>query len=283
MSLFSINAWLSGCSLIGLLAVCADSSRAADVPPPAPVERYQDWTPVQERARLYDVVLEIGAGASMRPAYEGAKDYKFTPTGFGTLHYLWLPGFGEVKGARPTEGFAFGPSFRYVPKRESNDYAAIRGLDDIDAAFELGGRFSYTFGWFRPWVAVRYGLGGHHGIVGEAGLDVVLRPTEATEFTFGPRTSFANREYMQTYLGVTPLESARSGLAVYSPAGGFKGVGAEAIGRYQFTPQWAVIGSVAYERLIGDAADSPIAKTGSENQFTAKLGLSYRFGLKLFD
>ena len=38
----------------------------------------------------------------------------------------------------------------------------------------------------------------------------------------------------------------------------------------------------AHEKLIGDAADSPIVQVGSENQYTAKLGLTYMFSLKLF-
>jgi outer membrane protein len=38
-----------------------------------------------------------------------------------------------------------------------------------------------------------------------------------------------------------------------------------------------------YERLIGGAAASPVVKVGNENQITAKLGLSYKFGLKLFN
>jgi outer membrane protein len=278
MPVHTANASLAGCSLLGLLVLTADIAHAADVATPIPPA-----VSVQAPSRPYDVVLEIGAGGGLRPAYEGAKDYIFNPAGFFTLHYLWLPGLGEVKDGRPKEGFSFGPSLRYVPKRDSNDYAALHGLNNIDAAFELGGRFAYTFGAFRPWIAVRYGFGGHDGIVGEAGLDMVLRPSAETELTFGPRASFASREYMQTYFGVTPLEAARSGMSAYSAGAGFKGVGAEFIGRYQFTPQWAVIGSVAYERLLGDAAESPIVKVGDENQFTAKLGLSYRFGLKLFD
>jgi outer membrane protein len=253
----------------------AYGAHAADVPAVLPQQQH-------DNARPHDVVLELGAGAAMRPAYEGSKDFDFSPTGFVTLHYLWLPGFGEVKSGRRLEGFAFGPAFRYVRKRNSNDYAELRGLDDIDAAFELGGRFSYTFGVFRPWVAVRYGLGGHDGIVGEAGLDVVLRPTEAIEVMFGPRTSFATSEYMQTYFGVTPAEAARSGLPSYAPSGGFKGAGFEVGTRYEFTPQWSVISAVAYERLLGDAGKSPIVSAGTDNQFTARLGLSYRFGMKLF-
>jgi outer membrane protein len=53
--------------------------------------------------------------------------------------------------------------------------------------------------------------------------------------------------------------------------------------RYEFAPKWAVRGEFIYEKLIGDAADSPIVQVGSENQFTAKLGLTYLFQLKLFN
>lgn len=99
----------------------------------------------------------------------------------------------------------------------------------------------------------------------------------------GPRASFATSEYMRTYFGVTPAESTRSGLGAYSPGGGIKGAGLEVSGRYELTEQWALVGLAYYERLIGDAAASPIVKAGNENQVTAKLGLSYKFRLKLFD
>ncbi len=249
--------------------------------PSAPPSQPTAGAPV----RPYDVILEVGAGAQMRPAYEGAKDYQFSPTGFATLHYLWLPGFGELKSGRKADGFFVGPSFRYVSKRNSADYSQLQGLNDVGAAFELGVKTGYDFNWVRPWVAVRYGLGGYNGIVGETGLNFVFKPTEITEFTVGPRASFASSEYMQTYFGVTPVEALRSGLLwAYAPGGGFKGLGLDATARYQFTPQWAVVGELIYERLIGDAADSPIVQVGGEpNQLTAKLGLSYKFGLKLFN
>ncbi len=219
----------------------------------------------------------------MRPAYEGAKGYEFNPTGFFTLHYLWLPGVGDVKKERVDEGFSIGPSFRYVYKRDSDDHPELRGLGNIDAAWELGGRIAYQWSMFRPWLAVRYGLGGHSGIVAETGLDLKFRPSAVTEFTIGPRASFATSEYMRTYFGVTPAESARSGLSAYNPGGGIKGAGVEVTGRYEFTDRWALVGLAYYERLIGDAAASPVVKVGNENQITAKLGLSYKFGLKLFN
>ncbi len=263
---------------VAAVLLTAGPALAADIPP-APAQ------PVAVvPARPYDIILELGAGAQMRPAYEGAKDYQFDPTGFATLHYLWLPGFGELKSGRKAEGFFIGPSFRYLSKRNSADYPELWGLNDIDASFELGAKTGWDFSWVRPWVAVRYGFGGYSGLVGETGMNFVFKPTEVTEFTIGPRASFASSDYMQTYFGVTPLEAARSRLMwAYAPSGGFKGFGLDATARYQFTPQWAVVGELIYERLIGDAADSPIVQVGGDvNQLTAKLGLSYKFGLKLF-
>lgn len=258
------------------------SALAADLPP-AP-DNPAKPQPIASAVRPYDIILEVGGGVAWRPAYEGAKSNEFSPTGIATLHYLRLPGIGVVKeeGVKDYEGFSFGPSFRYVRKRDSNDYPELRGLNNIDAAFELGGRFAYTFSMLRPWIAVRYGLGGHSGIVGETGLDFMFRPNAVTEFGIGPRASFANSEYMKTYLGVTPAAALTSGLRPYQPGNGFKGAGLEFNGRYEFIPQWSVVGSFSYERFIGDAADSPIVKAGSADQYTARLGLSYKFGLKLF-
>jgi outer membrane protein len=263
--------------LAAALALGTTSTFAADIPPmPAKA-------PVAVQ-RPYDLIIELGAGAEVRPAYPGSKDYEVWPTGFFDLHYLYLPGFGEVHSKRANiYGWSFGPSFNWQSKRKTSDYPELYGLNDVDATFELGAKVGYTFDWIRPWVAARYGFGGHEGVVGETGLDFIFRPSPVFLWTIGPRASFANSDYMETYFGVTPAESRRSGtLAAYAPDGGFKGVGAELTARYEFAPNWAVRGEFMYEKLIGDAADSPITKIGSSDQFTAKLGLTYIFQLKLF-
>jgi MipA family protein len=266
------------CSIAVTLGVCfAQTASAAEMSNRQPVPT--DAAP----ARVHDLVIEIGAGGAMRPAYEGARGYEFDPTGFFSLHYLWVPGFGIVKNEQRAEGFSVGPSFRYVRKRDSGDHPELRGLDSVDAAFELGGRFAYQWSMFRPWLAVRHGLGGHDGIVAETGLELRFRPSAVTEFAVGPRASFATGEYMKTYFGVTNAESVRSGLGVYNPGSGIKGAGVEVSGRYEFTPQWALVGMANYERLIGDVAASPLVKLGDENQITARLGLSYKLGSKLFN
>jgi len=263
--------------LILVFSLVSTAAFAADIPPrpaPAPVVVQQP----------YDIIIELGAGAQVRPEYPGSKDYQFWPTGFATLHYLQIPGFGVVKNPRTSDqGWSFGPSFDYTSKRKSADYSELFGLNDVGATYEIGAKVGYTFDWIRPWVAARYAFGGGEGLVGETGLDFIFRFSPVFEFTAGPRASFASSDYMQAYFGVTPLESARSGiLAPYSASGGFKSVGAGFTTRYEFAPQWAIRGEFLYEKLVGDAADSPIVQVGDANQYTAKLGVTYTFAWKLF-
>ena len=264
--------------LVALSVLVCGPALAADIPPvpPAPAPVFV------EAARPYDLIIELGGGVQVRPDYPGAKTYEVWPTGFVDLHYLQLPGFGVVKNARTNDqGWSFGPSFNWQSKRKTSDYPELYGLNDVDATLELGAKVGYTFDWIRPWVAVRYGFGS--GVFGETGLDFIFRPSQVFLWTVGPRASFANRNYMETYFGVTPAESALSGtLAAFSPGGGFKSVGAELNARYEFAPQWAIRGEFIYEKLIGDAADSPIVQVGNSNQYTGKLGLTYTFSMKLF-
>lgn len=229
-----------------------------------------------------DIVLELGGGGKVRPSYEGADDYTVQPWPVVELHFLRVPFLGAV-GGEPESGLSFAPSFRIVPERDDGDHPELSGLDDIDLAVELGGTLSYRMGMLRPLVTVRHGFGGHEGIIGEVGLDFVAEPRPDLSVSLGPRLHFADSDYLETYLGVTPAEEMTSSFLAFEPDGGVKGAGVEGEAKYRLTPHWAVVGKASYERLLGDAADSPIAEEGSENQFTAALGLTYRFGLDLFD
>jgi outer membrane scaffolding protein for murein synthesis (MipA/OmpV family) len=233
-------------------------------------------------AAAEDIVLELGGGGLVGPAYEGADDYLISPLPFVRLHYLRLPHVGAFGGG-PEAGLSIGPSFRFVPERDDDDYSELEGLGDVDAAFELGGTISYRLDMWRGFATARHGFGGHDGIVGELGVDAIVEPTSRLTVSAGPRLHFADSDYLDTYLGVTAAQSAASGLSEFDPDGGLKGVGVEAEARFALTPRWSIVGSAGYERLVGDAADSPITEAGSENQFTAALGLTYRFGLDFFD
>ena len=263
--------FLAIAAIAGFLA-CPALAQEPPAPPPSPaVSPFGDD----------DLVLELGGGALVQPAYIGSDEYEVEPNPLYDLKYLRIPGIGTFGGPEEN-GFIFAPSFNYVDERDASEYHDLRGLEDVDAAFEVGATVGYRYDWMRGFVTARQGFGGHHGIVGELGLDAIAQPTQRLTVSAGPRATFGSTDYLEAYLGVKHYEAARSDFREYHPDGGFTGVGLEGEARYALTERWSVVGSAGYEHLIGDAADSPITKRGSENQFTAALGLTYRFGLDLF-
>jgi MipA family protein len=86
---------------------------------------------------------------------------------------------------------------------------------------------------------------------------------------------YADSNYLQTYFGVTPTQSAASGLKVYQPAAGFA---AAKVGLTAGTPlsrEIFVFANVSVQRLMGDAANSPIVS--KKTQPTAFIGGVYSF------
>ncbi|WP_343520101.1 MipA/OmpV family protein, partial [Sphingomonas sp.] len=93
------------------------------------------------------------------------------------------------------------------------------------------------------------------------------------------RPCSADRKYHRAYFGITSADAAASGLPAYDPKGGVQAVGVAAGHLHQLSRRWGVATYARYDRLVGDAADSPVARTlGSRNQFAAGVALSYTFG-----
>ncbi len=237
-----------------------------------------------------DLIIELGVGISTQPAYEGSDDYQVSGYPIVGLQYLSIPGLFDI--GSPEEkrgGLRLSPSFRFVDKRNADEYPELDGTLPLDRSYQLGLRAGYEFPIYDTLNVEIYGEGRYafnegEGFVGGAGFDLISRPTEQWEFKLGPRTTFADSNYMSTYFSVRPIESigSRGRLAAFDADGGFKSVGVAASARYEFRPDWFLNANAAYERMVGDAADSPIVKVGSENQFFAGIGLSKRFSIDLF-
>jgi outer membrane scaffolding protein for murein synthesis (MipA/OmpV family) len=124
----------------------------------------------------------------------------------------------------------------------------------------------------------RKGLNGHTGLTGMIGADYVLRDHDKWLVSVGPRVTLADNRYMDAYFSLTPGDAARSGLPVYDAKGGVQMVGATVGVLRQLNDRWGVSGYAKYDRLVADAADSPVVGAfGSRNQFSAGAALSYTF------
>jgi outer membrane scaffolding protein for murein synthesis (MipA/OmpV family) len=250
-------------SLLGVLLAFAPLSAVAQDPPGASVT--------------------IGLGAGIAPDYFGAGTTGIGPAGAFSVQGLVLPGgFGiGSESALPTDpGFGLRGAFRFVSSREASDNAELQGLEDIDAAVELGlGLFRITER-ARVYGELRRGFGGHEGWVAEAGVDAILRPTGQLVLTAGPRVHWGDAAFVDTYFGVTPAEAARSRYAPFSPDGGLVSLGVEMNARYDFQNGWGVHGTLGWRQLQGDAARSPITEEGGRDQVGASLIVTRSFRLR---
>ncbi len=239
-------------------------------------------TGAPERQRQFEI--DLGIGAMVKPRFSSSESYLVAPFPIISVGRFYVPGLGQVVDGRRKSGIFFFPSFGFVGERSSDDAKDLAGTKDVDWALELGLGGGYRTEHFRVFGELRQGINGHTGQVGQLGLDGIIYPTDRFEFSIGPRASFASGEYMDTYFGVTSSEATASGgkLSAYNASAGFKSVGISARGSYDWNDTTRLHLQAGYDRLIGDAADSPITDQGSKDQFRIGMGVSYKFSFDLF-
>jgi outer membrane protein len=96
----------------------------------------------------------------------------------------------------------------------------------------------------------------------------------------GPRLTAGTASSVNPYFGITAAQAALSGLPVYDARGGIRSYGLGTQATYAFTRQWAGELFLEYERLAGDAANSPlVTQRGSRNQLQLGAGVTYSFNV----
>jgi outer membrane protein len=231
-------------------------------------------------------VLDWGVGAVFKPKYPGADSYLLYPFPIIAIGRFYVPGLGQVvDGEEVVRGFYFYPSFDFNGERKPSDSPDLTGTNKVDWALELGMGAGYRYDWLRGFVELRQGINGHEGQVAEFGMDFIFNPAARIELIFGPRASWASENYMNTYFGVTPAEAAAPGssLSAFDASSSFKTVGLAMRANYSWSENTTFHLQGGWDRFVGDAAESPIVKAGSSDQFSIGLGASYRFAFDLFD
>lgn len=226
----------------------------------------------------------VGLGAQFVPSFPGSEDFSIRPFG----------DFSRTRGDKPfafeapDENFGFavvkagalriGPALNIEGSRKPSDIGAA--LDKVDTTFEAGAFVEYQLTPnFRTRSEVRKGLGGHDGWIGNVSADFIMRDGDRYLFSIGPRVTISNRTYHRAYFGVTPGESVATGLATYDPDGGVQAIGATTGLLFGIGPNWGIYSYAKYDRLVGDAARSPVVRQlGSRDQFSGGLALTYSWG-----
>jgi len=232
--------------------------------------------PAVAQERSFNFALGAGVGAA--PEYMGSDNFEAVavPTfTFGSLKWGALDVGNGVRGI-PDNGISLEGAFRLLGERTAATSPELTGLADIDIAVELGLGLKYQETNWMAFGEVRKGVTGHSGVTGTLGADMILRPSDRWKFAVGPRVNFGDDEFADTYFGV---DAPTANFGAYTATGGALSAGLQMTGSYYFDDKWSLDGGISYEKLLNDAADSPITVRGSEDQWRIAVGVSRVFNL----
>ncbi|MGC2519743.1 MAG: MipA/OmpV family protein [Burkholderiales bacterium] len=229
----------------------------------------------------------IGAGLRSRPAYDGSASQQ--DEAIPVLRYYGKPWFARTTqgllegGARiePGPGLALGAQIAYEGGRRRSESAFLtsHNVADIGVGASVGvhAELDRNLGAMPVTVLARYRLDTDTALGAQTDLRITAGVYGGARFKAAvfAQATWANGKSTQTDYGITPQQSATTGLPAYDAASGllFTSVGLQ--WGFDLSREWVLVGSVEARQLRGDAAGSPLVEDRSNTY--ASVGLAYRF------
>ncbi len=159
-------------------------------------------------------------------------------------------------------------------QRHEQDDVRLRGLGNVATTMRGALAATYSRDWWRITAAVTQDLSSRKKEGAKGGFDFVAtwHATERLALDAGPGVTIANGESTRTFFGVTPLQSARSGYAVYDPSGGVQNIRFSVGMNYRISRSWFVGAFASESKLQGDAANSPFVEKKQEFSIGTYIG-----------
>lgn len=223
--------------------------------------------------QVKSVTFDVAVGGWVHPTYVGSDDHESGP--WLSLRNLRINGAedGDLK-----YGFSLTPNFDTVGTRDGDDDDRLEGLDDISRAYEAGLKLSYRVGETTMYGTMRKGFGGHHGVVGEAGVKYRFNPTDKLTLWASVEAGYGSSRFNETYFGITESEAARTDFDAFDIGSGINSASARLEAHYKITEKTSLLGEVKYTRIVGDAADSPIVLDKAQPSIRLGITRTLNFG-----
>lgn len=231
----------------------------------------------------------IGLGVATVPTYEGSPNRRTLAGPDLTLTYR-SPDWGTVEfgqrglvwNAVEAGRFRFALVAQFDPGRKAKDTSTLNptpgdkrlaGMGDVQASTEAG----LGIGYGPVMVVARQSLSerGAKGAQVDMTVEHAWSLSDRLGLRFAVGATWANRDYMQTYFGVTAAQAQASSFSVYTPKSGCRKVDVSIGAEYALASNLKLQANVGFSRLGDSAAASPIV--GRRNGTSAALGVAYEF------
>jgi outer membrane protein len=224
--------------------------------------------------------IGVGPGLIIAPQYPGSHDLRVLPYPALDISYddrvfsqgPDVLGLNVLRGENYHVGAAI--SFDFQSRQEKDD-PHLRGLGNVDMGPKLKLFADYSVSMFTGSVALYQDIAG----TGQGKLVVTdlyaSLPVGDWLFSLGPGFTWADALYTRTFFGVSPKQSAASGLPTYNTGSGIRDVHLNAYVGYTFSKRWSGSVTTTLGRLQHDAAASPI--TERKTELTTLASVNYHF------
>jgi len=253
--------------------------------------------------------MYVGLGVVSTPRYEGSSERRLRPLPVIQVQWsngIFISGMSAGMHLSNSPSLEFGPLLSVRPRRsESGDGLGaiganagtsnvspptlapmgdaktanrLNGMESIPARLQAGAFLNYYLSpGLRLTNSVLVGAGrDHNGALWNVDLQQTAgkaSPRHALALSAG--LTFANRQYNDSYFGVSLQEAFRGGKRPYAPGGGLNDVHAGVRWNWTLSPSWLLISNARVTRLTGDAKRSPLVD--GNTKYTVSTALAYRF------
>jgi outer membrane scaffolding protein for murein synthesis (MipA/OmpV family) len=232
--------------------------------------------------------LVVGAGLQYAPEYAGGNNYKtsFLPT----FSYRNRNGFfaDSKDGVGYTvwqDKFSLSASLDYRAGRTDdfrsfslkNGSADLKGLGDIRNAVTTRLKGVYTFDGGVS-VSATGDFAVNHRETGDTlrlGVAAPLFTSKSDQVTLDAGALYGDSKYTRSNFGVTSAQSVASGYRAFNPKAGFENVSASVAWNHVLDKNWSIKNTLGVNHLVGDAADSPLARKKTSGTFSTSLNYSF--------
>ncbi|TXH59827.1 MAG: MipA/OmpV family protein [Burkholderiaceae bacterium] len=231
----------------------------------------------------------IGLGMASVPTYEGSPNrrtlagpdltLRYRSRDWGTVEFGQRGLFWNAVEAGP---FRFALVAQFDPGRKDRDTSTLNptpgdkrlaGMGSVSSATEAG----LGIGYGPLMVVARQSLSerGPKGTQVDMTVEMPWSVSDRFALRFALGATWASRDYMQTYFGVTATQAQATSFTVYAPKSGCRKVEANVGAEYALASSWKLQANVACTQLGDVAAASPLV--ARRNAASAALAVAYEF------
>jgi MipA family protein len=217
----------------------------------------------------------LGAAVRTRPAYDGSSDQRTDL--IPLIRYYGKPWFARTTqgvlegGARwpLARGLDLGVQLAYEEGRETSESDLLErlGVEDVDPGVSLGAHLEWDTKIGPAPVSLlarwRQHLDADRGAQADLRFNIGVYGSHGVALVLYAQATWANAESIRSFYLVGDADS------------GFLHSSVGALGSYDLSRHWQLVGGLQFRRLHGDATRSPIVE--EKNAVYANAGVAYRF------